>query len=109
MAVWQVDEYDLALLHLDPAFHRALLRCVDHWLRRAVDVRNQIYLNATDNTRHDQWTWMQRYEDMLTELAGEHARFLPRERTRPKEKPGDSTRNDSSPADGDGDDLIAIG
>jgi hypothetical protein len=49
------------------------------WVRLTTDLRRTLYLNSIDNTRKDQWVWMQRYEKMLVEKLGERARFLPKD------------------------------
>lgn len=105
MAVWDIDEYDLTLLHMDKRFHAMLLTRMDYWLRRTIDVRNQILLNATDRTRKDQWVWMQRYEDMLVQFVGETARFLPGEA---REGKREQVRNRVEPDDEPDDGLISI-
>lgn len=65
MRAFQTNAVELAGIRGEPGFWQAVVKEAAPWMERVADVKAAILKNALDPGRPDQWTWMQRYEEML--------------------------------------------
>jgi hypothetical protein len=86
MATWRCDERFLCELYLEGGFHRELVLEMRPFITKISAVRNEVFANATNGKRRDQWVWMKRFERMVVDAIGPEAKFLPddEEKTRGK-------------------------
>lgn len=86
MATWRCDERFLCELYLEGGFHRELVLEMRPFITKISAVRNEVFANATNGKRRDQWVWMKRFESMVVGALGHEAKFLPDDEEKPRGK-----------------------